>query len=188
VRCPRFDGFGLGAILITIAPRLLKPLEPKHHCDWTLWEEKTINIHRGVIELTAPSGCSIDELAREVREGVREEYRPGWFRGFGFGTIVHFADVPGDFTQYCRHVDTRNKRHGVWQWAIACLDDEQIAIGVHTWLHGYLRPVYDATRQQLTHSGFQCHSSDADVDALIARLQVLGQTCRALQQITGIAT
>lgn len=175
-------------VALTIDSTLLTPITPKHHPTWALWEKRNLNTHRGLIEFTAARVDSIDDLASEVREGVRGEFRPGWFRGFGFGTIIHFREVPSDFTQICRHVDTRNKRHGVWQWIIACLDEDKIAVAIHTWLHGYLRPVYDSVVQQLNELGYECHVADAEVDALVATLQRLAKTCRTIQGVGGIVT
>ena len=171
-----------------IDPALLTPITPRHLADWSLWQKKNLNIHRGLVEFTASRVDSIDDLARQVREGVRAEFRPGWLRGFGFGAIIHFNEMPSDFTNICQHVDTRNKRHGVWQWLIACLDEEKVAIAIHTWLHGYLRQTYDSVLLQLDEMGYECHATDADVDVLIVRLQQIAQTCRMLQGVGGIVT
>ncbi len=173
---------------LTIDPTLLKPIAPQHCLDWTIWQKKNLNIHRGLIEFTANRVDSIDDLAREVREGVRREFRPGWLRGFGFGTVIHFNDVPFDFAQICQHIDTRSSRHGVWQWIIVCFDEDKIAVAIHTWLKGYLRPIYDSVLQQLDDVGYECHSADAEVDILFTRLQSIAQTCRIIQHIGGIIT
>lgn len=166
-----------------IAPSLLKSKLPKSHRDWALWEKKNFNIHRGLIEFTAPAVDSIHDLARNVREGVKDEFRPGWFRGFGFGAIIHFKEVPTDFTEICQHVDSRNKSGGVWQWVVACLDEDRAAVAIHTWLHGYLRPVYDSVLQQLEENGYACHATDAEVDALIAKLNQIAKVCRTIRRV-----
>lgn len=171
-----------------IPSNLLKPITPKAHANWALWEKKNFNIHRGLIEFTAPDALSIHDLANQVREGVREEFRPGWFRGFGFGAIIHFPKVPADFTEICQHVDTRNKLHGVWQWVVVCLDEEKVALGIHTWLHGYLRPVYDSVLEQLKKDGYNCESVDSEMDALIAKLQQIAKTCRMIRSVGRIIT
>jgi hypothetical protein len=174
-------------VTFSIDSRLLKPITPRYRHDWTLWQKKNFNIHRGLIEFAAKQVSSIDDLAGEVREGVRTEFHPGWLRGFGFGAIIHFKEVPSDFPNICRHVDTRNKRHGVWQWLIACLDEDKVSVAIHTWLHGYLRPAYDSVLQQLTESGYGCHAADAEVDVLIAKLNRIAVTCRLIRSIAGIA-
>jgi hypothetical protein len=171
-----------------IPTRLLIRTPPKVHSDWVIWEKKNFNIHRGLIELNAPRIDSIHELAAQIRHGVREEFKPNWFRGFGFGTIIRFNEVPTDFAEICQHIDTRNKKGGVWQWAVVILQEVKIAIAIHTWLHGYLRSVYDSVLQQLEQDGFQCHASDSKVDVLVARLQKIQQACRMIQRVAGAIT
>jgi len=175
-------------VTFQIAPSLLKPKLPRTRLRWALWEKKNLNLHRGLIEFTALHVDSIHDLAREAREGVHDEFRPGWFRGFGFGTIIHFHKVPSDFAEICQHVDTRNKRHGVWQWTVACLDEEKVAVAIHTWLNGYLRPVYDSVLQQLDESGYKCHPADAEVDVLVTRLQQIAKTCHAIRRVSGVVS
>jgi hypothetical protein len=165
----------------SIDPTLLAPISPKYRHEWRLWQKKNFNIHRGLIELTAGHVKSIDDLAADVREGVRQEFRPGWLRGFGFGAIIHFKELPVDFVNICRHVDTRNKRHGVWQWIVACLDQDEVAVAIHTWLHGHLRPVYDSVLMQLRDEGFECEATDSEIDPLIAKLQHAAKICRLIR-------
>lgn len=171
-----------------IPTNLLKRIPAKTHSDWALWEKKNFNIHRGLIGLNAPRLNSIHELAERIRSGVQEEFRPNWFRGFGFGTIIRLREVPIDFAEICRHIDTRNKKNGVWQWAVIVLEEEQFAVAIHTWLHGYLRPVYDTLLTQLEQNGYQCHSADAEMDVLIARLQKFANACRMIQRVAGVLT
>lgn len=171
-----------------IDPTRLKAITPRYRLDWSLWQKKNFNIHRGLIEFTAPRVNSIDDLARDVRAGVQAEFQPGWLRGFGFGAIIHFHELPSDFTNICRHIDTRNKRHGVWQWVIACLDEDKIAVAIHTWLHGYLRPVYDSILRSLDENGYEYHAADAEVDVLIAKLQSISRKCSIIHHVAGIVS
>jgi hypothetical protein len=173
---------------IDIPANLLTRKAPKAHSDWAIWEKKNLNIHRGLIGLNAPRIDSIHSLAEQIRLGVREEFKPNWFRGFGFGTIIGFKEVPSDFAEICQHIDTRNKKNGVWQWAVVVLQEDKVAIAIHTWLHGYLRPVYDSILQQLEQSGYQCHASDAEVDVLVTRLQKIADACRMIQRVAGVIT
>ena len=66
--------------------------------EWSVWEHKTWNIHRGVLcwrpmheELT------IDELATTVREKVERSFKRSWWRGFGFGVLVVLDAKPDAF-------------------------------------------------------------------------------------------
>jgi hypothetical protein len=166
--------------------KLLKPKTPVLEKDWRLWEKKSLNIHRGVIDWAISSSYgSIDEIADRIRQGVVTEFNPRRFRGFGFGTILHLKVAPRDFVKICDHIDTRNKRNGVWQWAIVCFDEDQVAIGIHTWLHGYLRPIYESALQELALRGYECQSSDAEIDQLFVTLAKIGKVCHALHAISG---
>ena len=170
-----------------IDEKLLKSRESVFEKDWLLWEKKNLNIHRGVIEWSIITPCgSIDEIAGRVREGVKLEFSPGWIRGFGFGTILHLKAAPKDFCRICDHVDTRNKTNGVWQWAIICFDEDRLALGVHTWLKGYLRPVYESILQQAAIQGYACHSVEAEIDPLIRTLTRIGKVCHAIGGIGGL--
>jgi hypothetical protein len=171
---------------LIIDPQLLQAITPQHRPEWSLWQKKSLNIHRGVMEFTATPVNSIHDLAGHVREGVRAEFRPAWWRGFGFGAVIHCAELPTDFTEICRHVDTRNRSQGVWQWVVICLDEDRIALAIHTWLHGYLRPVYDSVLHQLHQSGYECHAVDAEMDALIAQLNRIARYCRLITRVAGI--
>ena len=174
----------------TIDPRMLKPKSPvSDKTTWRLWQKKNFNIHRGIIEWSVDYDFkSIDDLALRIREGVKTEFRPGCFRGFGFGTVLHFKAVSKDFLQICNHIDARNKKSGVWQWAILQFDDDKVAVGVHTWLHGYLRPVYDSIIRQLENDGYECQSADAEVDELIATLLKIQRACKPIQMLARIVT
>lgn len=173
----------------TIDPKLLKPKSPVAESRWRLWQKKNFNIHRGVIEWSVDHDFqSIDDVALRIREGVKTEFRPNWLRGFGFGTILHFKTVSEDFVQICNHIDSRNKKNGVWQWAILQFDDDKVAVGVHTWLHGYLRPVYDSVIGQLEDDGYECKSADAEIDKLVATFQKIQRVCKPIQIAAGIFT
>lgn len=172
-----------------IDPKLLKPRPPTWETTWRLWQKSNLNIHRGVIEWSVDQEFeSVNELASRIRKGVKTEFRPGWLRGFGFGTILHFKSLSKDFAQICRHIDARNKKNGVWQWAIMQFDDDKVAIGVHTWLHGYLRPVYDSIMTRLEDDGYECKSTDAEIDPLIATLMKIQRVCKPIQMVAGIVT
>jgi len=170
---------------VCIDPKLLQPKTPIIENSWRIWQKKNFSIHRGVIDWTIENEyTSIEDLASRIRTGVREEFRPSWWRGFGFGTVLHFKTVSEDFGQICKHIDTRNKNHGTWQWAILQFDDDKVAVGVHTWLHGFLRPVYDNILGRLEQNGYECSSSDAEMDQLFLTLQKIQKICRPLNLLT----
>lgn len=170
-----------------IDPKLLKPKAPVSNATWQFWEKKNLNIHRGIIELNIEESLqSVNDLALQIRETVKVEFRPGWFRGFGFGTVMHAESLSDDFAEICNHIDKRNRRHGVWQWAILQFDSDEVAIGLHTWQHGFLRPVYDSILARLEENGYECSSSDAEIDEFIAKCMKVYRTCSAIQRIGGL--
>ena len=123
---------------IDISPSLLREKMPRFESEWRLWEKKNLNIHRGIIELQLDEPpASINEFAAHIRNGIKSEFRPGWLRGFGYGTVLHCQALSPDFAKICDQIDTRNKKNGVWQWAILQFDREKLAVGVHTWLSGF---------------------------------------------------
>ena len=172
---------------MNIDPRLLKPRATHLGPAWNLWEKKNFNIHRGLIEWTPePSVASMEQIATTIRQTVKQEFRPGWLRGFGFGAIVHLASIPNDLPAIIKFVDKRNKAGGVWQWLVLCFDNEKVALGVHTWLQGYLRPVYDSLLQQFETLGYRCDSTDVEIDALQAHLQKIAKYGRAFHLAAGL--
>ncbi|TWT31973.1 hypothetical protein [Blastopirellula retiformator] len=167
-----------------IDPKKLTPKSPISEVAWRLWEKKNLNIHRGVVEWHVDQPFeSVHDLATHIRTGVKTEFRPGWLRGFGFGTVLHFQSLSPDFAQICQHIDGRNKKNGVWQWAVLQFDDDKVAIGVHTWMHGYLHPVYESILARLEANGYQCKSTDAEVDKLIATLTKIHDYCSPVQLV-----
>lgn len=172
---------------LLIDEKLLKSKRAVCGAAWQTWEKKSLGIHRGVIDWSMDMPAeSIDEIARQIRLGVKKEFKPGWLRGFGFGVILRVKTVPNDFVGICKHIDTRNKLDGVWQWVVVCLEANRVALGVHTWQRGYLHPVYDSILEQLASSGYQCHSVDAKIDPLIETLQEVGKVCHLFGGINGL--
>ena len=172
-----------------VDPQLLNHKTPMSESTWRLWEKKNLNIHRGVLEWTIDKKFeSVNDIASSIRAGVKTEFKPGWLRGFGFGTVLHLDSVSPDFAQICDHIDTRNKKNGVWQWAILQFDDDKVAVGVHTWLHGYLRPIYDSHLQKLRAAGYECESTDAKIDELINTLQKICRACSLFDNVAGLVT
>src|SRR4051812_17701976 len=67
------------AMNIQIDGKTLAVKQPVAGESWRVWERKTFNLHRGVIEFPIPERIgSIDEIARQIRAGVKLEFRPGW--------------------------------------------------------------------------------------------------------------
>jgi hypothetical protein len=172
---------------LLIDSRRLKPRSCRTHFPWRIWGKKSFNMHRGVIEWNLPAPCpTIEEVTEQIRSGIREEFKPNWIRGFGFGVILHFPSFPADFASLPARVDRRNRAGGVWQWVIACFESEKTAIAFHTWQPGYLRPAYDELLGQLARCDYQCAALDTEKDKLIAALEEFSKAIRSLTP-TGLA-
>jgi hypothetical protein len=55
-------------------------------------------------------------------------------------------------------VDEYENNKGTMQWVILLTGDAPKATGVHTWVEGFLSPVYRAVLQALSDSGYQIES------------------------------
>jgi hypothetical protein len=123
--------------------------------EWQIWEHKTLNIHRGVL-YWSPSDASLTfaEMENRVRKKVAESYRVSWWRGFAFGVVVHSKAVPPDISAIESTIDTRVSGKGTWQWTVLACSARQTAVGVHTWVEGYLSPVYRQCLDQSESQGW----------------------------------
>ncbi len=136
--------------------------------EWRLWEYKTFNLHRGVLHwLPAGEPAIGSPLAERVREQVEARFRVSWWRGFGFGVIVESAAIPQDLTAIEASIDIRANGKGTWQWTVFVCPPSRIAIGVHTWVEGFLTSTY---RQLIDHyqgSGYTVTSARKEKDGVM---------------------
>ena len=112
---------------------------------WRLWEYKSINMHRGVLHWRpAQPVASCANLTSAVRQQVTVSYKRSWWRGFAFGALVEVPELPQDVALIESCIDTRANSKGTWQWMVLVCPPATTAIGVHTWIEGYLAPTYRA--------------------------------------------
>jgi hypothetical protein len=71
---------------------------------------------------------------------------------------------PGDLKLL---VDIRENNKGTLQWVILVASHAQTALGVHTWIEGYLSPVYRDILQALAAKGYQIASAKREKDGLM---------------------
>ena len=107
--------------------------------EWVPWEHKTWNMHRGVILWKPKSRIeSASEIISQVRDQTRSIYKMSWWKGFAFGAIVILPEPPNDLEKLEEAIDIYNRPKGVWQWVILVTEDPHAALGIHTWIEGYL--------------------------------------------------
>lgn len=145
-----------------------------------VWEHRTLNRHCGVVELQASNRFSSpDGVGQLVRGMVKHEFRPAWFRGFAFGTVIHFTGTASgfrDIDRFHRLIDCRNKSAGVWQWMVICFERDKTAIGIHTWMkHTYLHPIYESVLRQFDAAGYKCDAFYVETPQLFANAEKLRQ-------------
>jgi hypothetical protein len=164
----------------------LKPWPSQAPAGWRFWQYKSLNMHRGILHWDATGAApKLAELRQQVRKLVPEQFRPSWWRGFGFGVIVSLDVVDDSFQQLADLIDVRNHNKGTWQWMVLHLPSIQSAVGVCTWTEGYLAPVYHDLLAQLSEAGFTCESHKKDMDALMKALTVIHHRLRIAQQLLG---
>jgi len=155
---------------LTIALELLAPKAPSTPgFPGSLWVKSGTNVFRGVIEYRCLQGGPA-EIAGAVRDIVTREFKPGYVVPFAFGTILHFDRASPREADMAPYIDTRARWRDTWQWMIVCDHARKSAFGIHTWMHGYLRPAYEDVLQQLEAQGFTCTSQDRAVDEVFTRM------------------
>lgn len=112
----------------------------------------------------------MDQIESSIRKGVLEEFKPRPGRGLGYGVVFRVKHFHKESIQFSTFVDKRNRRGGVWQWGIVISEEEKALLGIHTWVDGYLRPVYDSIIQQYVKLGYEHKNLNIPPDPLIAKL------------------
>jgi hypothetical protein len=126
---------------------------------WTFWERRTLNIHR-VVGLSRADRRFTDARAldTELRATFARNFTRAWWRGIAYGAVVNVGTLtltPDDLKIL---VDEYENEKGTMQWVILLTGDAPKATGVHTWIEGFLSPVYRSVLQALSDSGYQIES------------------------------
>jgi hypothetical protein len=154
---------------LSISPKFLEPISPKmQRRNISLWRKKTANIFRGVIEIPCPS-MDAASISDEIRLLVKKEFEPDFFVPFAFGTVLHCQTGAPSIAEMAALIDTKSRSEGTWQWLIVTDHDSRRAYGVHTWMQGYLTPVYQQLLKQLEQENYQCSSMAREPDKLFTR-------------------
>jgi hypothetical protein len=144
--------------------------------DWRIWEHKTFNMHRGVVQWRLNhEAMSYDQMAQAVSERVQESFRLSWWRGFAFGALIESPTIPQDIAKIEATIDTRANSKGTWEWTVLACPQAQITVGVHTWAEVYLSPVYRGLIAYYESIGFQVGSFKKEKDKLMQFLTTVGR-------------
>jgi hypothetical protein len=134
--------------------------------EWCFWEKRNLNIHR-VVGLWTGGPSSARTIGKETRATLARHFRRAWWRGLGFGAVVEVRDIEGFPEEFRELVDGRENSKGTWQWVVLVSPEHRKAAGLHTWIEGYLSPVYRALLAFLHEQGFEIESVRREKDGLM---------------------
>ncbi|MBI4995888.1 MAG: hypothetical protein HZC22_03125 [Rhodocyclales bacterium] len=150
------------------------PIQSDLSKDWQLWEYKTLNMHRGLIDFRPSNRSNPQEIEKAIRETVVSSFSPTWARGFAFGVVVQFATSPEfQLSEFIECVDSFNRNDGVLQWVIAIDHQNQRAFAAHMWMHGSLHSSFIDSLTQLERAYYSIDKGYKEQPAFFARINKL---------------
>ena len=148
--------------------RALRPRNDLREPGWTFWELRTLNRHRVVGLLNEyRQFADAHDLEVEIRRVVSRNFKTSWWRGMAYGVVAQVAAISLSPDDLKLLVDVRENSKGTLQWIILAASHAHVAIGVHTWMEGYLSPVYRGTLQALGKTGYRVSTATRDKDGLM---------------------
>ena len=175
-------------VLSTIASAAQRPgMRPRNDLSepgWTFWELRTLNIHR-VVGLASEYRQFADarELEVEIRGVHSRNFKRAWWRGIAYGVVAEVSAIslrPDDLKLL---VDLGENSKGTLQWVILVASHVRTALGVHTWVEGYLSPVYREILRVLAAKGYQVASVKREKDGLMKFLTAVADVDVAIQSL-----
>jgi len=148
--------------------RKLKSRPDLHEPNWAFWELRNINMHR-VVGLFRPDAPIVDAgtFNTTIRGVLGRNFKRAWWRGIAYGVVADvgpFSPAPDDLKLL---VDGYENTKGTMQWVVLVNTQAHAVTGVHTWIEGYLGPVYRTVLQSLADQGYQISSVMRDKDGLM---------------------
>ena len=147
---------------------IIESLLPKHikqnDGDWTLWEHKTLNIHRAILHWSPASKVSYPAINEAVTNKIAEKYKVSWWRGFAYGVIIDVSSIPDQVEMIDASIDTKGNTNGTWQWVILICSETKSVIAIHTWMAGFLTPIYEAVLTRYSSMGYDVGNFKKDKD------------------------
>jgi hypothetical protein len=135
---------------------------------WTFWECRTLNLHRVVGLLrTAQNYDDVHALDAVLRGALMRNFTRAWWRGIAYGVVASVGTVRLAAEDLTVLVDAYENRKGTMQWVVLLSDDVHMATGVHTWIEGFLSPVYRSIVGDLSAHGWQVSSIMKQKDGVL---------------------
>lgn len=147
---------------------------------WSFWELRNLNRHRVVGLLKAwRQFADPGDLEKEIRSSIAHHFKRAWWRGMAYGAVVESASLQS-LEGVLELVDTRDNSKGTLQWVILLAPGTPVAVGVHTWMEGFLSPVFRSALEQLRAQGFDVTTLTRPKDRLVAVLTEVADLRAAL--------
>src|SRR6266496_3083085 len=157
-----------------ILSKKLRKVEAMSSAEWQVWEHKTFNMHRGVLEWTSGRILkSYGEASGAIRAEVAQRFKVSWWRGMGIGVVIYLNSPPEGITACLDDIDGRENSRGTWQWSIIVFRQSRVAVGVHMWMSGYLSTVYEQTLSRFESEGYRVASCKKEKDKLMQFLTLV---------------
>ena len=153
-----------------VAERHLHYRDDITEAGWSFWELRTLNMHRVVGLLRAHRQFDNPrDLEQDVRSAVGRHFKRSWWRGMAYGIVIEAASLQS-FDGLQEVVDARDNSKGTFQWVVLLAPDAPVVIGVHTWIEGFLSPVFRNTLDALRRERFDVTSVTRPKDGLMTAL------------------
>lgn len=162
----------------------MRPRDDLSEPGWVFWELRNLNIHR-VVGLASEyrQFAGARDLEAEIRGVLARNFKRAWWRGIAYGVVAEVSGVsllPDDLKML---IDIRENRKGTLQWVILVASHVQTALGVHTWVEGYLSPVYRGILQAMAGKGYQVASVKREKDGLMRFITAVADVDVAIQSL-----
>jgi hypothetical protein len=156
----------------------LKEFVPRHgggYC--SLWEYRSLNMHRGVILVERPGEITAEAIVKEIHTKVGSEFNLAWawLRGFAFGAVVSTSGIPENLDRLVNCIDRYDRSAGVFQWLVHISDTPPMAFGIHMWAEGYLTPTFRRIVQSLRKLELECPTFVDDKGPFFEFVKVIGK-------------
>lgn len=165
---------------LNISSSRVQSMPAKSDLGWNVWRKKARFFSSGqfgVAELRLGQQPIVSELVDEIRSAAKVEFGGRWYRGAGFGTVIRLPSASKDLLAIFDHIDLRNRLDGnIWQWIALVFEQEQAAIAMHMWYHGYLHPVFLEIVETFSQAGYDVIATDTQKDPLIQKLEKVHKT------------
>jgi hypothetical protein len=136
--------------------------------NWIFWERRTVNIHRvvGLLRTEQPF-ADVRALDAELRGVLARNFTRAWWRGIGYGIVARIPPLAASPDQLQILVDGRENPKGTMQWVILADGESREVTAVHTWMEGFLSPVYRSVLSGLQARGLKISSVRKEKDGLM---------------------